>query len=330
MSEGVLYQVLRVQIHGEGVKVGTPYTTGAAAAQFAKDMADATGEKYRVVTITTGDRLQYIQRAYADNMASGKWKPVAWASDDRWQEEDVQNIARDHLLHASPNSPANVVYANPDPPHQWRLLSASRYLYNFYSHLLSLSTQREFQLMHEDANLDTSMYTLKFTSDPTEVELVYTSGPASCMSEDRGSYHDRVHPTRLYGMPGSELSVAYVQMDNYVAARAVVCPKLRKYSRVYAGSIDSRIFLKLLREAGYTEGSLAGAVLPFVPAKRVPDCIMMPYIDGDYYGTVEEDADGGKVVRLVTSREAERISSSGGEIVSVRNTSGISPVRSTD
>lgn len=109
---------------------------------------------------------------------------------------------------------------------------------------------------------------LQFTQSGEEVVDVYRRGPASCMKGcDSVSVYE-----------GNDVAVAYLEYNNEVVARSVVCKNEDiglKYVRAY-GLVD--VLEAKLEEAGYMSGSLDGCSIPL---KETPDgSFVMPYLDG--------------------------------------------------
>lgn len=137
--------------------------------------------------------------------------------------------------------------------------------------------------------------TLKITSDPDEIERVYTNGPHSCMAYGPGHFACDIHPARVYG--GGDTAVAYLELeDGRITARSVVIPKDKYYTRCYG---NDAVLQQLLQAQGYTErrDGLNGYR---VKAIRSGHRLVMPYLDwcqnadyddGDEYVHISHDGD---------------------------------------
>lgn len=119
---------------------------------------------------------------------------------------------------------------------------------------------------------------LKFTKTSEEVIDVYKRGPSSCMKGMKA--------VAVYASP--DVSVAYLEMDNKVVARALVSINPADglhYDRVY-GLEDP--LKKALEEAGFTE-----CCLPDFRVLHLRDDgqVVMPYIDGGRSANTPSDGD---------------------------------------
>jgi hypothetical protein len=115
---------------------------------------------------------------------------------------------------------------------------------------------------------------VRFTETGEQVVAVYADGPRSCMQGE-----DSV---RVY--VGDDVSVAFVEIDDKIVARAVVNKIDMCYSTIYG---NSEILKPLLEKAGFTNGDLEGCRVPII--RDSWDKIVMPYVDGPSCADVEGD-----------------------------------------
>lgn len=210
---------------------------------------------------------------------AGIYQPVPWTS-----PEPIPG----HYAHVSVTEPGAIAYT-PDGKKgaadiQVRM-KPGRYITRFYPGLDTKEVQRL------AAMVSANIATLRFAATPEDIERVYVNGPNSCMSHPVGDYRcevdgDCVHPTIVYG--NSDLQVAYLgnEETGKVAARCIVWPAEKRYGRCYG---DEYKLSLLLRNLGYTQGSMEGAKIRKIKADK-RRCYVMPYIDNhSYVSTVDKD-----------------------------------------
>jgi hypothetical protein len=113
---------------------------------------------------------------------------------------------------------------------------------------------------------------VQFTETGEQVVAVYASGPRSCMQGEES--------VRVY--VGDDVSVAFVEIEDKIVARAVVNKKGMEYSAIYG---NSEILAPLLEKAGFEEGDLDGCEIAAVYDGKV-DAPVMPYVDGPDMATI--------------------------------------------
>jgi hypothetical protein len=116
---------------------------------------------------------------------------------------------------------------------------------------------------------------VRFTETGEQVKAVYANGPRSCM---KGEDSVRVYV-------GDDVSVAFVEVDDSIVARAVVNKKEMQYTTVYG---NSEILEPLLEKAGFTDGNLEGCRVPLI-RDEWGDRIVMPYVDYPSCANVDGD-----------------------------------------
>ena len=128
---------------------------------------------------------------------------------------------------------------------------------------------------------------LRITMDPDEIAEVYTrkDGPESCMSYAADGFecgpHSRdpnesLHPTYVYG--AGDLGVAWVENSvGSVAARTIVWPEKKIWVRCFG---DFARLTALLKDEGYTNGSIEGAKLLRIEVGSGFVCPFLDYHDG--------------------------------------------------
>ena len=114
-----------------------------------------------------------------------------------------------------------------------------------------------------------------FAHTRDEIDEVYQNGPGSCMvvghSEASGLTPD-VTPAIAYSSP--DLAVAYFENAiGGIKARTVVNTKDMQWVKIYGDEVR---LSGALREAGYTEGCIAGCRIAKIPYR---DDFLMPYLD---------------------------------------------------
>ena len=204
--------------------------------------------------------------------------PVPSALPDRHPE---------HFIHVSNKNPSRLAYT-PTAQHgiedRTIAISPGTYLERYYS-----STFTPSQILSWVSQFDDG-YQLNFATTADEIEQVYRNGPSSCMSHDPSAYFTPFHPVRVYGLPPSEVQLAYITGPNDPStpiARCLVWPSQLKYSRRYSDTsgVTERLTAKL-QKLGYSpdEDGLSGAKIAAVKHPSRPYFIL-PYIDWNGYVT---------------------------------------------
>lgn len=259
----------------EEATAGTPYDT--------KDQALADRQDGQTITFVASEseRQTWIDRE-SSRMSSGHYVPVPWA-DVHWATKHW-----DHFAHVSLDVPGMIAYT-PDDAHgvadrQIRV-KPGKYLQKFCADHLTADDVNDWASRVKSYTAD-----LQLATTPDDIARVYCSenGPTSCMSRD--SYHQKfdfeTHPTRVYG--NSDLAVAYIgtlgegETDSRIAARAVVWPANKIWSRIYG---DTATLQHVLTKAGYSEGDVDGSRVRAI--RRDRGGYYMPYVDGVSYAELD-------------------------------------------
>lgn len=223
---------------------------------------------------------------------SGEYKSCVWHMESWYHNKGL----RDHFVHASQKKPGLIAYTeSPEKGEQDRQTSLKPgvYLTRYFSDVLSEREIAHWSRLQTNAGVLIDCE-LKLARTPDEIEHVYITGPASCMSDER--FESDEHPVRVYG--DSDLCVAYIESpadyhDENIAARALVWPERKTYGRIYptpdryesgaprlsAIQWQDSLMQKLEAE-GYKRGSFNGARIRAIRDRD--DSYVMPYIDGGY------------------------------------------------
>jgi hypothetical protein len=190
-----------------------------------------------------------------------------------------------HYAHVSTTDGAMVAFTENDAKgvadRQTRM-KPGKYLTKFFGDVLTADQIRD---LATKFSAEYAPQKLQFAADADAIEHVYTHGPTSCMAYKANDYRSDVHPVRVYG--DSDLQVAYIasQADR-ITARVICWPAKKRYGRVYG---DEHRIVPLLKEAGYTSGSLRGARVRLIQHDGGRDYIVMPYVDGIGVGEIDGD-----------------------------------------
>lgn len=263
------------------------FDTGKQAEDYAKELSTRMGCKVqpRRRTPKVDDETWRIREQ--GRLADGTYTPMPAG----W---DVKLIP-DHFLHISSDDDAMVAFTeSPERGVQDRQtrMAPGRYLERFYPYL----SQRERNRLI--ATIDYAGEIL-FATTADEIEMVYTTGPESCMSYSRDKFFRNEHPTRIYA--GYDLAVAYLKRNKRVSARAVVWPERKVYSRIYG---DAARFKELIKGLGYTSGSLEGARIRKKYYKQ-QNCFMLPFVD--YIEGVIDSDESDADAPLILSNDIEKL-----------------------
>lgn len=209
----------------------------------------------------------------------GEYAPLPWAS-------ALQPIP-DHYAHLSTAKPGLVAYTQDAAKGAADIqtqIRPGRYLTRFYNDLAAADIRRLVSGVPRPA-------TLAFAKTADEIEKVYLEGPRSCMTQPASAYDSHCHPVRVYGE--SDLLLAYASPpDGTPTARALVWPEKKRFGRMYG---DEALLEPLLRDAGYSSGSLSGARIRRIAGESdgdidVDNAVVMPYLDGcRSFDIVDED-----------------------------------------
>ena len=198
-----------------------------------------------------------------ERLRDGTYAPIPWK--EHYRVTDVMQL---HYAHLSTAHIGQIAYTpNDEYGVQDRQLRArpGKYLTEFASDVFTKAEIDAYcaQVRGFDGKLQ-----LARTADA--IESVYVHGPLSCMSHGVDSFQGDVHPVRVYG--DSDLAVAYIGTLDACTSRCVVWPEKLIYTRIYGDTALQCI----LKSAGYTHGSLAGAK---IRAIRYGSTYVMPFID---------------------------------------------------
>jgi hypothetical protein len=190
-----------------------------------------------------------------------------------------------HYAHVSTTDGAMVAFTENDAKgvadRQTRM-KPGKYLTKFFGDVLTADQIRD---LATKFSAEYAPQKLQFAADADTIEHVYTHGPSSCMSYNSADFQSECHPVRVYG--DSDLQVAHIapQADR-ITARAICWPAKKLYGRVYG---DEHRIVPLLKEAGYTAGSMRGARVRLIQHDDDSDYIVMPYVDGVGAGEIDGD-----------------------------------------
>ena len=188
---------------------------------------------------------------------------------------DASGPCRDHFAHPSTAKDGMIAFTEDETKgaqdRQTRM-APGRYLQRYCSELLNPTEIAHYAALYSSHFEDIAV---QFATTADDIERVYTNGPSSCMSHEASYYDSSEHPVRVYA--GPDLAVAYIETQNAgITARAVCWPARKVYSRIYGDAVRLD---KLLTEAGYSSGSLAGARIRRVVCESTGR-VIVPYIDG--------------------------------------------------
>lgn len=129
---------------------------------------------------------------------------------------------------------------------------------------------------------------IKFAHTTDEIIDLYTNkcrggSLSTCMSHDAGYYFGHCHPLTVYGQ-SKDISIAYLEVDGKVKARAVINNKRKEYNGTQYG--DTSMLKQALDDMGYSEGDLTDCIIPKIENENGHGGYIMPYID--FIGTVND------------------------------------------
>lgn len=283
------------------------FEDGRAAAAAAAELGASTGARYQPRRVVVDDSVWH-QREQS-RFDSNAYRHLLFRNEDWYRECEA---VRFHFAHVSQDDPAKVAFTADNEKGQADVqtsMRVGRYLEQFFPDL-----PREYrERITREHVLNFVQQALQITQDAARIEWVYTNGPHSCMAYPRTDVHHYVrgipcHPTAPYG--DCDLALAYLLSegdDTRVAARCIVWPERRIFTRVYG---DMRLHSVLVRE-GWTQGSIDGARVRKIMYRND---IISPYFDsGDWM------RDAGD--HLIVDRRGS---------VYVRNTSGVATVHASE
>lgn len=241
------------------------FHNGASAAIWAESMTSTTGIKHQPRPIKTNEdwRAREMGRFEAGTYRHLPWELEPWA---------IRDSTKDHFAHVGVKDPGKLAYTADETKGEadtQTQIKPGRYLQAFFSDVLNSEQVTQWATIYASLHGGSA---LKIARTADEIEQVYREGPNSCMSHRGSNYDSGIHPVRVYA--GPDLAVAYCcNEQGEICSRAVIWPEKKIYSRIYG---DHYRLDHLLREEGYSSGSLNGARLTLVLEENR---IVCPYID---------------------------------------------------
>lgn len=276
------------------------FETPARATTYAKRRSVKDGKKYKIKVAATDDGV-WIARE-KQRMESGTYIDVPfsgaiwyYAAIGRYtaydlrdtcynRERELIGVAKTHFAHVSMANKSMLAYTeSPDKGARdiQTQIKPGAYLAKYFSSVLSpdqvAAHVRDWQRRYADCEL-------KFARTADEIVEIYQNGPNSCMSGSTEDYRGRSadgidhHPCEVYGLPHSDLTLAYLKGKNGITARCLVWEDKKQYGRIYG---DPTLIDRELRALGYTgPGYFSGAKVGKIPVGKPGKTFLMPYIDG--------------------------------------------------
>ena len=224
------------------------------------------------------------------------WENESWWIDHFVTRPEWWNVKR------SDDDPALLAYyPTPEKAERglWTQIKPGRYLTAYLSDLTPKQVKywAEWHAKGKKPTEDAAPATIHFAITPDEIELVYLTGPRSCMSHLAKAFDGPEHPTRVYG--AGDLAIAYLIDPNidegdegHVTARALCWPERKCFGRVYP-TYDENGHQEELRSALYAVGyhsaqdigcDKAGMNGARMLRIEVDDgnSVVMPYLDAPY------------------------------------------------
>ncbi len=184
--------------------------------------------------------------------------------------------AKHHYAHVSMADKSKLAYTENSEKGQRDIqtqIKPGAYLTKHFSDVLThdqiAEIVRDWQRRYDQAEL-------KFARTPDEIVKVYQTGPRSCMSGTIEEYYSKaakVHPCSVYGLPHSDITMAYIANKGDISSRVLIWEAEKRHSRIYG---DSTLLSRELKALGYTSAPLCGAKIAKIKAKNA---FVMPYID---------------------------------------------------
>lgn len=222
---------------------------------------------HHVLLHLSRDEQNDWHRRELDRFDDGTYSPVPWGSLARTSSDPT----RYHFAHLSVQFPGLVAFTPDDEygiANRKKTLKPGRYLETFYKDHYTREVIAELIAM---CSVDYLALQIAKTAD--DIERVYLGGPSSCMSHTADSYSSGMHPVRVYG-ESPDLALAYFGFIDKAAARSIVWPAKKEYTRIYGDTARMEV---LLRKEGYKEGSIDGARIRRV--EHGGGRYVMPYVD---------------------------------------------------
>jgi hypothetical protein len=330
MPNNEVYYILILAKTGDVHKQGDGeiklYPSRDAATQDAADLrASNPDQHYLVEGPKTKDALDWKARERA-RLLDGSHTPLI----PGLRQCTVPN----HFAHVAKGDPKALAYTKNDADGVrdiQKRMDVVAYL-KIYAPLMSESDMIDIQRLHHAA---VAAGDLKLAVTADEIVRVYTyhnrqgGVGVSCMRHDVSDYSGSEHPVSAYGH--SDLAVAYVEDEQgRTAARAVVWPQKKVYSRMYGGDKHIPLLQRLMLTAGYLPSAgyyghtsnasphtLIGARIRAIPDENEDRRFVVPYLDEGAYGLMDDDCEW-----ITIADDA----SSGSKVISIKETCGVARV----
>lgn len=253
------------------------YPTGKDAAEAATRLSRERGEIIQPRPLAIKVDTGIWRTREAQRFRDGVYQSVPFA-DSPWFR--LSDAALNHYLHVSTDRVDMVAYTESHEKgmadRQTRM-RVGAYLTRYFGDVLSSDEIRDISTQFT-AERENVVLLIAHTAD--EIEEVYTTGPSSCMSHDADDFDSPFHPVRVYA--AGDLAVAYIRRSGEITARCLVWPEEKVHGRIYG---DKERILPRLKDAGYSEGSFAGARLT---RYIYNDRYVVPYVDSDRHMARDE------------------------------------------
>ena len=227
---------------------------------------------------------------------------LVWESEQWWIEHlaDMGQYPYWQVKRSDTNPALLAYFQNADKAHRnvWTLIKPGRYLAQHLADYLNpkqIKYWAEWQAKGTQPTDETALPVVHFADTPDEIEQVYVTGPASCMSYEARSFNSPDHPTRIYG--AGDLAIAHTvdpeidpETRGHVIARAICWPERKVFGRVYPTIDDAEGHAEDLRAALYALGyrsahECSGTGLDGARMLRIEvdhDHVVMPFLDAPY------------------------------------------------
>jgi hypothetical protein len=214
----------------------------------------------------------------------------------------------EHFVHLSvtPSEPDQVAYTPSDTygaaDRQVRL-KYGRYLKKAFPDLSDADIQSHVTAFKSALAIVASAPVLRFATDIDTINRIFETEMNACGSSCSSCMHGKfdgndIRPYHVYAN-SPDVAVAYVTAGDAIVSRSVVSTKHMSWVRAYSVSTgdndtDCGTLRQLLKDAGYSKGTLTGSRLTKLNTRKV----MLPYIDnggayvqdcGHYWLVVDDD-----------------------------------------
>jgi hypothetical protein len=258
------------------------------AVRYAEELTRLTSQKHQLRVVVSDDwKARELNR-----FISGEYLPVAWQYAGFWSDRSEELKA--HFCHRSKDKPAFIAFTESPEKGARDIQTRLRpgvYLKRYFGDVLSDAEITQFARLHAMLSGETE-YEIRFAKTADEIEQIYITGPASCMSESARHYSG-IHPVRVYG--DSDLQLAYIKAESSyheepIMARALVWPERKVYGRVYPtperyydsareeAKAAQAALIRGLEGLGYSRGEFEGAKIRKIESRDHGH--VMPYLDG--------------------------------------------------